>query len=169
MITFVGICPINWQLLITHLETQTPHIGPKHKASDNIPGLSEVTDLWNKAGYGSSVQWDMFYPGEHFDNKIVEQVVEWTGMQSYTNAWVSRIHPGYFAPIHWDVQDDEPLPDTVRFHIHMSTPQFGHVFIAENTCFYNQQQGATYKWTSRKSWHAGTNCGLVPKYIFNIW
>jgi hypothetical protein len=51
----------------------------------------------------------------------------------------------------------------------MSKPQFGHIFIVENNCLYNQEQGATYKWSGRKLWHAGTNCGLVPKYIFNIW
>jgi hypothetical protein len=169
MIDYVGVCPLGWQQLITHLETQQPYVGPKHKTGDAIPGLDEVTDLWNKAGYGPTVSWDMFYPGDHFDNTIVKQFVEWSGITSYTNAWVSRIHPGYFAPIHWDVQDDEPLPDTVRYHVHMSTPQFGHIFIAEDKCLYNQQQGAAYKWSSRKAWHAGTNCGLVPKYIFNIW
>jgi hypothetical protein len=169
MIEYVDVCPVDWQQLIAHLETQTPYVGPKHKTGDNIPGLDEVTNLWNKAGYGPTVSWDMFYPGDHFDIKFVEQFVEWSGITSYTNAWVSRIHPGYFAPIHWDVQDDEPLPDTVRYHVHMSKPQFGHIFIAEDKCLYNQEQGAAYKWSSRKAWHAGTNCGLVPKYIFNIW
>jgi hypothetical protein len=169
MIEYVGVCPVDWQQLICHLETQQPYVGPKHKEGDGIPGLDEVTDLWKRAGYGPTVSWDMFYPGDHFDINIVNEFVEWSGLTSYTNAWVSRIHPGYFAPQHWDVQDDEPLPDTVRYHVHMSKPQFGHIFIAEDKCFYNQQQGSTYKWSSRKSWHAGTNCGLVPKYIFNIW
>lgn len=169
MIEYIDICPINWQQLIHQLESQAPYIGPKHKAGDNIIGLDEVTDMWTKAGYGPTVSWDMFYPGDHFDIDIVDQFVKWSGMRSYTNAWVSRIHPGFFAPQHWDVQDNEPLPDTIRYHVHMSKPQFGHIFIAEDKCFYNQQQGATYKWSSRKAWHAGTNCGLVPKYIFNIW
>ena len=169
MIEYVDVCPINWQQLIHHLETQQPYVGPKHKAGDGIPGLDEVTDMWTKAGYGPTVSWDMFYPGDHFDVSIVDEFVKWSSMTSYTNAWVSRIHPGFFAPQHWDVQDDEPLPDTIRYHVHMGQPQFGHIFIAEDKCFYNQQQGATYKWTSRKAWHAGTNCGLVPKYIFNIW
>lgn len=169
MIEHAGICPIDWQKLIYHLETQQPVVGPKHKPGDNIPGLKEITDMWHNADYGTSVQWDMFYPGVHFDNSIVEQFVKWAGLTSFTNAWVSRIQPGYFAPIHWDVQDDEPLPDTVRYHVHMSNPQFGHIFIVEDKCLYNQDQGSTYKWSSRKAWHAGTNCGLTPKYIFNIW
>jgi len=169
MIEYVGNCPINWQQLIQHLEIQQPETGPKHKAGDNIPGLEEITDMWAAAGYGRSVQWDMFYPGVHFDNTVVEQFVEWSGMPDFTSAWVSRIHPGYFAPIHWDVQDNEPLPDTIRYHVHMTQPQFGHVFIVEDQCLYNQAQGSAYKWSSRKAWHAGTNCGLAPKYIFNIW
>lgn len=169
MIEYAGICPVDWQQLITHLESQTPVIGPKHKAGDNIPGLNEITDMWDKAGYGSSVSWDMFYPGNHFSNTIVEEFVKWSGMTSFTNAWVSRVWPGYFAPQHWDVQDDEPLPDTVRYHVHMSKPKFGHIFIVDDKCLYNQEQGATYRWSGRKLWHAGTNCGLEPKYIFNIW
>jgi hypothetical protein len=34
---------------------------------------------------------------------------------------------------------------------------------------YNQETGATWKWPKRTAWHAGSNAGLVPKYIFNIW
>jgi len=171
MIEYIGISPFNWQELIGELQNQIPIIGPKHTPDDNIKGLDEVTSMWDKAGYykRGTVGWDMFYPGEHFDYKIAEQFAEWSNLKSFTNAWISRIHPGFFAPIHWDVQDNEPLPDTVRYHVHMSKPQFGHIFIAEDACLYNQQQGATYKWTSRKAWHAGTNCGIAPKYIFNIW
>ena len=35
--------------------------------------------------------------------------------------------------------------------------------------FYNQPQGTTWEWTDRKIWHAGTNCGTQPKYIWNAW
>ena len=38
-----------------------------------------------------------------------------------------------------------------------------------NETFYNIPQGATYEWVDRKIWHAGTNCGTVPKYIWNAW
>jgi hypothetical protein len=51
----------------------------------------------------------------------------------------------------------------------MSPPAFGHIFIVDDECLVNKEQGSTFKWSSRKLWHAGTNCGLVPKYIFNFW
>ena len=176
MISYYGNCDIiDWTSIVADLQDQTPaYIGPSHKAGDNIPGLDEIINLWDKAGYktvaeGGTVAWDMFIPGTNFDISIVHKFLEFAKMDSYNTAWISRIHPGRFAPLHWDVQDNEPLPDSIRFHCHIGKPEFGHLFIADDKCLYNQEQGATYQWSSRKLWHAGTNCGLVPKYIFNIW
>jgi hypothetical protein len=70
------------------------------------------------------------------------------------------------------IDNEEELstqPDRIRFHCHIMPPTWGHVLIVDNQCFYNQPIGSVYKWSSRKLWHAGTNCGLVPKYLFNIW
>jgi hypothetical protein len=180
MIDFYGNClEIDWNKLIKHLEKQTPaYIGPSHKEGDPIPGLEEVTNMWNRAGYktvaeGGTVAWDMFLPGVNFDQSIVDQFAKYANVENYNSAWVSRIHPGHFAPQHWDVNDDEEKlskePDRLRFHVHMSPPAFGHIFIVDDECLVNKEQGSTFKWSSRKLWHAGTNCGLVPKYIFNFW
>lgn len=183
MIRYLGNSTINWTEVIKDLELQSPaEIGPKHKEGDPIPGLDKVINLWKDAEYktlgeGGTVGWDMFYPGQNFDTDIVDQFIKEFNLQEIISkvhsAWISRIHPGHFAPMHWDVQDDEEKlafqPDIVRFHCHISPPQFGHIFIVEDQCFYNQQQGASYQWTSRKAWHAGTNCGLKPKYLFNLW
>jgi hypothetical protein len=181
MITFYGNCNkiINWNEVIRDLENTSPgYIGPKHKEGDDIPGLDEVTDMWRNAGYktvsnGGTVAWDMFFPGEHFDQKVADIFGEWVGNDNPTAVWISRIWPGRFAPQHWDVNDDEKelstKLDKIRFHCHIGNSAFGHVFIVEDQIFYNQEQGNTYKWQSRKLWHAGTNCGLVPKYIFNFW
>jgi len=181
MIEYFGNCCllIDWESVIRDLENATPeYIGPKHKRGDVIPGLDEVVDLWENAGYktvdnGGTVNWDMFLPGKQFDQSIVDKFANFAQISNYKSAWISRIHPGRFAPQHWDVNDDETelskIPDVVRFHCHMSKPKFGHIFIVEDKCFYNQDQGSVYKWSSRKLWHAGTNCGLEPKYIFNFW
>ena len=56
-----------------------------------------------------------------------------------------------------------------RYHCHISPPSDGHILIVDEHCLYKQEQGSVYKWPSRKSWHAGANCGLVSKYIFNVW
>ena len=175
---------IDWNEVIAGLERcghdshPGPFSGPTHKAGDPIPRLNEVTDLWIKAGYksieeGGTVQWDMFFPGIHFDQSIVDKFAKQYNIEQYEDAWISRIHPGRFAPIHWDVNDDEAmllaLPDRKRWHCHIGKPEFGHIFVVADQCLYNQEQGAAYEWDDRRYWHAGTNCGVVPKYLFNLW
>jgi hypothetical protein len=181
MIKYVGNCSdiIDWDRVIEKLKDATPdYIGPKHTPSDDIPGLDEISKLWKRAGYknkadGGTVAWDMFFPGKQFDQLIVDQFAKFVGVETYKACWISRINVGYFAPQHWDVTDDETelalLPEFPRYHCHIGKPKFGHIFIAGEQCFYNQEQGATYRWPSRKLWHAGNNIGLEPKYILNFW
>lgn len=180
MIKHIGICDIiDWNDLIKQLENTSPtYVGPSHKEGDPIPGLEEVTDIWKRANFktvheGGNVGWDMFVSGHSFSKEIPEKFCEFVGLKSYNSCWISRIHIGHFSPWHWDVNDDEVelsrRTDIRRFHCHISPPAHGHILIVENQCFYNQQQGSVYEWPSRKSWHAGMNSGLTPKYLFNIW
>lgn len=186
MIEFIGNCSsvIDWDEVITTLEQcghethPGPFHGPTHKEGDPIPLLDEVTNIWRDEGYkrvedGGTVQWDMFFPGTHFDQSIVDKFVEFYKIEKYSSAWISRIWPGNQAPMHWDVNDDEEeylkLPDRLRWHCHVSRPNFGHVFVCEDQAFYGRPQGDTFLWNTRRLWHAGTNCGLVPKYQFNLW
>jgi hypothetical protein len=181
MIKHVGNCSsiIDWDSVIADLEKQTPaYVGPSHKEGDDIPGLYKVTDLWKRAGMkteaeGGTVAWDMFFPGTNFDKSIADKFAEFVGLEKYNSCWISRIHIGRMAPWHWDVNDDEvnlaARTDIKRFHCHIGKPNHGHILLLEDQCFYNQQQGETYQWPSRTSWHAGMNSGLVPKYLFNMW
>lgn len=178
---YVGNCSniIDWNQVIADIEHQTPtYIGPSHKEGDPIPGLDEVTDMWKRAGLvtvhnGGTVGWDMFVSGKSFDERIVEKFLDFVGLESYTTCWISRIHIGCMAAWHWDVNDREvelaKEPEKRRFHCHISKPAFGHALMIDDKLLYNQEQGAVYEWPSRKSWHAGANCGLVPKYLFNLW
>lgn len=181
MIEYIGnsMQVIDWDEVINTVKDQTPsYIGPSHKREDNIPGLDEVFDIWDRVGYkllkdGGTVGWDMFLPDVNFDRSIVEKFADFVGLEDYNSAWISRINPGNFAAYHWDVHDNEEelskLPDVKRWHCHIGKPEWGHVFCASDKCFYNQEQGATYVWHDRKLWHAGSNCGLEPKYLFNFW
>lgn len=186
MFKFLGNCSevIDWDEVITGLEKcgfethPGPFAGPEHKEGDEIPLLDEVLVLWRKAGYrsvleGGTVQWDMFYPDVHFDRSIVNKFVEFYNIEKYDSVWISRLNPGKFSPWHWDVNDDEEnllkLPDRPRWHCHIGKPVFGHVFVCEEKVFYNQQQGDTFEWDTRRRWHAGSNAGLVPKYLFNVY
>jgi hypothetical protein len=176
MIKNIGICDvIDWDSVIRDCANLAPqYVGPSHKRGDNLPGLDEILDIWDSSGYktvaeGGTTSWDMFIPGKQFDQSIVDTFNEFFELDC-KNVWISRIHPGRFAPIHWDVHDNEVnIPKCNRYHCHIGKPEWGHVFIAADQIFYNQPQGTTYKWPNRKLWHAGTNCGTTPKYIWNAW
>jgi hypothetical protein len=180
---YIGNCSniIDWDDVITSLENVKPsYVGPSHKKGDNIPGLNEVLDIWERAKFktvhedpNGTVGWDMFISGKDFDERITEKFLEFVGLTEYTTCWISRINIGRMAPWHWDVNDDEEQlsqqPEKRRFHCHIGKPRHGHIFLLEDRCFYNQEQGATYEWPSRKLWHAGMNSGLTPKYLLNLW
>jgi hypothetical protein len=180
MAKFIGVCDsIDWNSLILHLAQQeAAYIGPRHDVGHDVIGVEEVAKPLRDAGYkmideGGNASWDMYFPELNFSKEIVTEFMNFVGMDSYINAWVSRVKPGDVAPWHWDITDDE---DTLmydkkirRFHCHISPPKPGHVLIVEDTCLYNQQQGAVWEWPSRTSWHAGCNAGLEPKYLLNIW
>jgi len=179
MTVYVGNCNhlINWDDIISSLDSQPPaYIGPRHRGSDDVIGIKEISDSWHQAGYkllvdGGSAGWGMYFPNQHFDISVVKRFSDFVNIDP-VNAWISRIDPGTMAPWHWDANDAEEqyskLPEMLRFTCHISRPNPGHVSVIEDVCLYNQQQGNVYKWPSRKSWHAGANCGLVPKYLFNI-
>jgi hypothetical protein len=49
----------------------------------------------------------------------------------------------------------------------INEPAPGHVFIVGDEALYNEKQGDVHKWPDFRSYHGGTNCGLVPKFNFN--
>lgn len=182
MIKYFGNCSneIDWNALLADLDLQDPaYIGPRHKAGDNAPGIDHVANLWKDAGYktkpeGGNASWDMFLPGINFNKDLVLSFAKCVGLESYTAAWISRINPGYVAPWHWDVTDDDVVlsqKNCIRYHCHIQ-PQdkgFGQALIIEDTYLYNQKQGEIYCWPDRKSWHGAVNCGLHPFYSFHFW
>jgi len=177
MVRSIGTCShvIDWDNVIRDIENIDPeYVGPSHKRGDNVPGLDPILDMWEQAGYktvyeGGTAGWDMFIPGKQFDQSIVDAWNNYYNLDC-KNVWISRVWPGLFAPIHWDVHDDEEkLPECPRYHCHIGKPQWGHIFIVDDKCLYNRAQGETFRWENRKLWHAGTNCGTTPKYIWNAW
>jgi hypothetical protein len=177
MINFIGNCSnLNWDAVIADLDNTEPaYVGPRHKKGDKLDGVNEVTKLWEKGNYkpiadGGTLGWDMYFPGQQFDELVIKKFVDFFEIENYHTAWISCIHVGNYAPVHWDVNDkDDVLDDCVRYHCHIGQPAVGHIFIAGDEAFYNRPQGSTYMWSSRKLWHAGSNCGLQPKYLLNLW
>ena len=126
-----------------------------------------------KAGYDTNgaMEFRHFKPGEHFDQKFVDI------FSSYVKAipsivFVSEISPGKMAPWHYDIDldwhNDKDKGEQVRYHLHLSKPADGHVFIVDKEVFYNIPQGNVYQWKDPSCWHAGTNCGIETKYIFSF-
>lgn len=180
MAEYIGVCDtIDWDSVIESLvDQESAYIGPRHDVGMDVPGVQEVANPLRLAGYkmkheGGNASWDMYLPVTNFDESVVYEFMKFVGMTEYVNCWISRVKPGDVAPWHWDITDDEntlnSMKEFTRFHCHISKPDNGHVLIVEDTCLYNQEQGAVWKWPGRKSWHAGANAGYKPKYLFNIW
>jgi len=180
MVEFIGNCNniINWDRVIADCQ----HSGPHHEGPDfgweaELPQLVEIKGLWEKwykpAADGGTVAWESFFPGKQWRQRDADAFCDFVGLTEPVSVWISRIMPGCFAPVHWDVQSDENtyIPEEEylfkRFHCHITNPNPGHFFVVDETAFYNEDKGNVYKWQSRKSWHAGSNCGLAPKYLLN--
>jgi hypothetical protein len=181
MLKFIGNCNhiINWNEVIEAVDNSMPgYLGPRHDVGYAVEGVEEVARPLRNAGYkmkaeGGNASWEMHFPGRQFPQEVVEKFMDFIGMDSYINCWISKVLPGDVAPWHWDITDDENTLNAKgtirRFHCHIDIPRPGHIVIVENTCLYNEAQGNVYEWPDRKSWHAGANAGLTPKYLFNIW
>ena len=103
--------------------------------------------------------------------EVAEKFGEFVGAPRMIKSWISKIYPGKTAPWHWDWDVDwkeyEKKGNPVRFTAMINEPAPGHVFIVGDKALYNEKQGDVHKWPDFKSYHGGTNCGLVPKFNFN--
>ena len=167
---------IDLESLVNSIKSQEPsYIGPRHKEGDNIVEFDSVLNLWKSAKFklineGGNVGWDMYFPVKHFDREIVNILGNYLNLK-IINCWISVIHPGNIAPIHWDANDNEEYYSTLeleRYSIHISKPEAGHIFFVDDEVMYNVEQGSVYKWNSRKSWHSGGNFGFTNKYLLNL-
>jgi hypothetical protein len=129
--------------------------------------------LATEAGYDTNgaMEFRHYKPGRHFDKEFVDIFSNFVKATPLV-IFVSEIQPGKMAPWHWDIDQFETehskLGTLVRYHLHLSKPSPGHVFIVDDQVFYNEEQGNVYQWGNRKAWHAGTNCGMYPKYLFSF-
>lgn len=125
------------------------------------------------AGYDkvNTVEWINYYPGRHFDPLPVKEFEKFVGMNC-ARAWISKIRPGKYAPIHQDIDDniEEYLArgQLFRFNTFISQPHPGGVFVLGNDCYHCEPSGNTYCWDNYLDWHAGGNCGLHDKFIFHF-
>ena len=136
-------------------------------------GYLDILKMWQDANFNpNSIKWTNYYPDSHYDKDLEEDVAFYLRLNGVHRSWISKVDPGYYAPWHWDVDDNENLylqkGEIKRYSIMLDTPAVGHIFILGNDYLYNTPQGSIFKWNLYKDWHAGINAGLTSKYMFHI-
>ena len=172
MLEFVGNCNsiLNWNEIINEVKDQEGKCACKYLPVSEVPELKEINDALGEYCQ-PSIEWINYYPGKEFSMEVAEKFGEFVGAPRMIKSWISKIYPGKTAPWHWDWDVDwkeyEKKGNPVRFTAMINEPAPGHVFIVGDEALYNQKQGDVHKWPDFKSYHGGTNCGLVPKFNFN--
>jgi len=139
----------------------------------DTPGYADIYKKWQDAKFNpNAIKWTNYYPGNHYSQDIVDNVAAHLKLKGVHRSWISRIDPGYYAPWHWDVDDNEPeylkKGQVLRYSISLSAPVMGHIFILGEDYLYKMTPGTIFKWKNYKEWHAGINAGMEPKFMFHI-
>lgn len=138
------------------------------------PGYKEIYDRWKAANFNmDTIKWTNYYPKEHFDldGFFCDTIVKDRGKR-LLRAWISRVDPGYMAPWHYDVDDNEAeylkKGEITRYSVFLQGAAHGHIFIVGNDYLYNREMFEMIEWNNYKDWHSGINAGLTPKYMFHL-
>ena len=99
MINFLGNCGnIDWDSVIADCINHEPEfIGPSHSKGDNLPGLDEVANLWEHAGYknldqGGTVGWGMYLPGKQFEQSVIDEFCKMFQIEDLDSAWSVKLN-----------------------------------------------------------------------------
>jgi len=164
------------ETLIAELKTHEVEASHGHLALDvSNPYYTEYinqTELLKSAGYNeNTVEYRHYQSGVHF-HKNYETAIALAVNAKALMCWVSEIRPGKCTPWHWDInpweKEHKQLGEIVRYFCFLSEPAPGHIFVTEQDAYYNEPQGSIYQYEDIHAWHAGTNVGLVPKYLLTF-
>jgi len=165
---------VNWDSVINSLELQqgVSITADPSKWNLDTPGYTDIYKIWQDSKFNpNAIKWINFYPEQHYSKEIIDNLAEGLNIR-VLRSWISKIEPGYFAPWHWDVDDNEEEylqgGDIVRYSVFIEPPAMGHVFIINDDYYFNMPQGKIVKWNNYKDWHCGINGGLKPKYMLHI-
>lgn len=124
------------------------------------------------AGYDdSTVEYRHYQSGTHFSDSYKIKLGQQLGVNPLM-CWISEIRPGKCTPWHWDInpweEEHKKLGNLVRYICFLSRPEPGHIFVTGTDAYYMEPQGSIYQYESMREWHAGTNVGLVPKFLLTL-
>jgi len=171
-----AVTPTFCEALIAELKTHEVEASHGHLELDvSNPYYTEYinqTELLKSVGYNeNTVEYRHYQAGVHF-HKNYETAIASAVNAKALMCWVSEIRPGKCTPWHWDInpweEEHKQLGEIVRYFCFLSEPAPGHIFVTEQDAYYNEPQGSIYQYEDIHSWHAGTNVGLVPKYLLTF-
>jgi len=133
---------------------------------------NQIKESLKDAGYTDQmIEFRNYFSGQHFDEKYTEIFAEFVNAKPlFCN--VNEIRPGKCLPWHWDInsslEEQSKLGELVRFICFLSKPAPGHIFVTDEDAYYMEPQGAIYQYSDMHMWHAGSNVGLVPKFVLTL-
>lgn len=166
---------VNWNEITNSLKNQEGSAVTTDPARWNLdtPGYNEIFKIWKDANFNSSaIKWINYYPETHYDNTVVEAVAKSLNLKGIHRSWISRIDPGYMAPWHWDVDDNEQgylkVGPIIRYTVIIKDFTPGQLFILKDKHFFNVSEGVVIPWESHRNWHSGINGSMKTNWMFHI-
>ena len=166
---------IDWNSLISDLKLQKGELittDPSRWNSDTSE-YGRIYQMWQSANFNpSSIKWINYYPDKHYSKKLINDIQSYLRLSGIHRTWISRVDPGYYAPWHWDIDDnidlyiEKGIPKRYSIMIGESFP--GQIFIIGQDHIYNSPQGSIFKWNNYREWHCGINASMNPKYMLHL-
>lgn len=133
----------------------------------------DIYEKWQRANFNpNSIKWINYYPKKDFDEHVIIDIGAHISLNGIHRSWISRLDPGYYAPWHWDVDDNEDkyleFGQIKRYSIIIHPPTLGHILIIGDDYIFNAPAGTIVEWKNHREWHAGINAGLVTNFMLHI-
>jgi len=113
--------------------------------------------------------------GDYNEKDYGVKLAKWLDCK-YILSWISEVSVGTTVPAH--VDDEEvyhalertklPVEKLVRYHVHLSPPSYGAVFIVEDAVYHMANQGDVFQWPSADSIHLGLNGSSELKLTYHF-
>jgi len=159
---------VNWDNVISNLKDGSVVTVDPARWNMANPEYKKILNLWQENNFNiDAVKWINFYDTKDIEIELAEKL-NITPLRS----WISCLEPGWVTGYHYDIDDNEneylKHGKIKRYSVFISKPSLGHIFILDNSYYYNNKQGKVLEWNDYKDWHNGINAGLTNKYMFHI-
>lgn len=167
----------DWNNIIDQLNNSAEHLFNNTPAEPldwaTNPIYENMYSTWIQNNFNpNSIKWSRYTPGYHFDSSLVDDIASYLKLTSIGAFWISRIDPGFFAPIHCDpfIKDKTDLEkgEAKRYLITMAPADAGQIFILGQDHLYNLPVGTVIKWNDPNELHIGINGSMQSKYLINV-